>query len=254
MFIRESGSGPSVLLLHGVPSSPADFAPLVERLERSRRVIVPEMPGYLRSSLDDATYSIRRSVEILDEALAARGVTEVSVVGFSAGALRAFGLALDGRVRVSRLVSLSGFAGLDEEGRQGMRYFSGLVRAMAEQWSPDMLAMFVARMLSPAHAAAHPEHAREVLGWLECISPQCLAVELAALGDSEDLCPRLGELRVPILLRAGSLDVAVPISSSHRAAERAPEAELEIVEGKGHALLLEDRDATVESVARFLGA
>lgn len=254
MFVRESGSGPAVLLLHGIPSSPDDFAPLVERLSRSRRVLVPEMPGYARTPMDEATYSFRRSWQLIEEALAERGVTETAVVGFSGGALRAFSLAIEGRLRVSALVSLGGYAGLDETGRKVMRDFAVLARGVENLRLPDLVQIFVARMLSPAHAAAHPEAVEVVTGWLDCIAPSALAVELFSLAESEDLYPRLGELRVPVLARVGSLDMAAPPSMSERIARAVPGAMLQCVEGSGHALMIEDRDGTVESVARFLGA
>jgi len=252
MFVRESGRGPAVLLLHGAPSSPDDFEALTERLAPSRRVLVPVMPGYLNEAIDEETYSIARSVSLLEETLAAHGVAEAAVVGFSAGALRAFGLAFGGRVRVSALVSLGGLAGYDEVGRQSMSAFSALVRSAESLQSPTLLAILLARMLSPA-AAASPEHVARVTRWIECVGPAALSTELAALAVSEDFYPRLPELSIPVLARVGALDMAVPPPLSERIAAAVPGAKLEVVEGKGHALLIEDSEATVESVARFLG-
>lgn len=253
MFVRESGRGPAVLLLHGAPSSPDDFDALTERLAPSRRVLVPVMPGYLNEPIDEGTYSIARSVTLIEEALAAHGVTETAVVGFSAGALRAFGLALGGRVRVSALVTLGGLAGHDEAGRQSMSAFSGFVRSAQSLHDPQLVGLVVARMLSPAGAST-PEHAARVTNWLDCVTREALATELAALAESEDFYPRLGELRIPVLARVGSLDMAAPPPQSERIAAAVPGAKLEVVEGKGHALLIEDSEATIESVARFLGA
>jgi pimeloyl-ACP methyl ester carboxylesterase len=252
MFVRESGRGPAILLLHGAPSSPDDFDALAERLAATRRVLVPVMPGYLNEAIDEGTYSIARSVELIEEALAAHGVTETAVVGFSAGALRAFGLALGGRVRVSALVSLGGLAGYDEAGRQSMRAFSGLVRSVGSLHNPQLVGLLVARMLSPAGAAS-PEHAARVTRWIDCVGPHALATELAALATSEDLHPRLGQLRIPVLARVGSVDVTTPPPLSERIVACVSGAKLEIAEDKGHALLIEDGEATVESVARFLG-
>jgi pimeloyl-ACP methyl ester carboxylesterase len=253
MFVRESGRGPAILLLHGAPSSPDDFDALAERLAPSRRVLVPVMPGYLSEAMDEGTYSIARSVALIEEALAAHGVAETSVVGFSAGALRAFGLAFGGRVRVTALVSLGGLAGYDEAGRQSMRAFSGFVRAVGNLHDPQLVGLLVARMLSPAGAST-PEHAARVTKWLDCVTPEALATELAAVAESEDFYPRLGELDIPVLARVGSLDMAAPPPLSERIAAAVPGAKLEVVEGKGHALLIEDSEATIESVARFLGA
>ncbi|UQA62600.1 alpha/beta fold hydrolase [Polyangium aurulentum] len=252
MFVRESGRGPAVLLLHGAPSSPDDFEALAERLAVSRRVLVPVMPGYLSEAMDEGTYTIARSVALIEEALVARGVSEVAAVGFSAGAYRAFALAFGGKVRVSTVVSLGGLAGYDEAGRQSMNAFATFIRSATSLQRPAMTGILLTRMLSPTGAAS-PEHAAQVAKWIDCVEPQALATELAGLATSEDFYPRLPELRIPVLARVGSLDMAVPPPLSERIVASVPGAKLEIVEGKGHALLIEDREATVESVARFLG-
>jgi pimeloyl-ACP methyl ester carboxylesterase len=99
MFIREYGSGRAVLMLHGAPSAPTDFDPVVLRLLTTRRVLLPDMPGYGKSPYEP-NLSIPRSVELIDQELISRGIEEVSVIGFSMGAWRALLLALDGKTRV----------------------------------------------------------------------------------------------------------------------------------------------------------
>jgi pimeloyl-ACP methyl ester carboxylesterase len=252
MFIRESGSGPAVLLLHGSPSSPHDFDPLMERLADSRKVLAPVMPGYMGESMDEATYSIAGSIALIEDALLARGVTEVAAVGFSAGALRAFGIALGGRIRVSTLVSLGGLAGYDEADRQVLRGFASLIRSRKDMGSPELIQILAMRMLSPG-ACARPELIARMAAWIECSDPASLAVELNALADSESYYPQLHELHIPLLARVGSLDQAAPPIFSERMTEAIPGAKLEIVEGKGHALLIEDEGPTLDSVTRFLG-
>src|SRR5260221_607958 len=45
LFADVHGDGPTVVLLHGVPSSPADFGVLVDALAKRHRVLVPHAPG-----------------------------------------------------------------------------------------------------------------------------------------------------------------------------------------------------------------
>ena len=252
MFIREYGSGRAVLLLHGSPSAPTDFDPLVRRLEASFRVLLPDMPGY-GDSAHVPGLSIARSVELIDEELVSRGIDEVAVVGFSLGAWRALLLALDGKTRVSAIVALGGHAGLDDEQRAVMKQFAALLRGTPSLRQPFVEQMMAARMLSPESAAKNPSVVAAATGWLDWPEVDALADELEAMATTETSYDRLGALRMPVLARVGELDVAAPLVFSQRIVAAVPGARLEVVSGKGHALLLEDTGATVASIAAFLG-
>lgn len=253
MFIREYGSGPAVLLLHGSPSAPTDFDPLVRRLEGSRRVLLPDMPGYGDSPYESGL-SIARSVTLIDDALASLGIEEVAVVGFSLGAWRALLLALDGKTRVTAIVTLGGHAGLDEEHRAIMKQFAEILRGTPSLRQPFVEEMMTARMLAPDSAKTNPAFVAATTGWLDWPEPEALADELEAMATTAPSYDRLGALRLPVLARVGALDVAVPPPLSERIVASIPGARLEIVEGKGHALMVEDTDATVDSIVSFLGA
>jgi len=253
MFIREYGSGHAVLLLHGSPSAPTDFDPLVQRLNTTRHVLLPDMPGYGQSPYEPGL-SIPRSVELIDETLISRGLEEVSVIGFSLGAWRALLLALDGKTHVNALVLLGGVAGLDEEGVAIMQSFAKRLRGTESLRQPYLEETMTTRMLSPESARTNPAAVAAASGWLDWPNPESLADELEAMAITMPCYDRLNTLRIPVLARVGSLDVATPANLSQLIVDAIPGAKLEIVEGKGHALLLEDTDATVASVAAFLGA
>jgi len=253
MFVRDTGSGDAVLLLHGSPSAPTDFLPLVERISQTRRVLLPDMPGYGATPFEPGL-SLERSVELIDAELVSRGIDEVAVVGFSLGAWRALLLALDGNTRVRAIVSLAGHAGFEDEGRASMRFFADLARGVPSLRHPAVEPRMPERMLSRAHAEAHPEHVAAVLAWLDWPTPEALAAEMDAAANASPAYDKLGGLNIPLLARVGTLDVAAPPEISRRIVENVKGARLELVEGKGHALLLEDTEATVESIANFLGA
>ncbi len=252
MFIREYGSGRAVLALHGAPSAPTDFDPLVQKLQATWRVLLPDMPGYGKSPYLP-NLSIPRSVEIIDEELISRGIKEVSVIGFSLGAWRAFLLALDGKTRVNAIVSLGGIAGLDPEHAVMMLGFAKTLRGSESLRQPHMEEVMTARMLSPESARNNPTAVAAAAGWLDWPNPESLADELEASAITVPCYDRLKNLRIPVLARVGALDIASPPPLSQRIVEAIPGAKLEIVEGKGHALLLEDTDATVASIMSFLG-
>jgi pimeloyl-ACP methyl ester carboxylesterase len=216
-------------------------------------VLLPDMPGYGKSR-NEPGLSIPRSVEIIDEVLISRGIKEVSVIGFSLGAWRAFLLALDGKTKVNAIVTLGGIAGLDAEGAAMMQGFAQALRGTQSLRQPYLEETMTTRMLSPESARNNPVAVAAAMGWLDWPNPESLADELEAMAKTPPCYDRLNTLRVPVLARVGALDVATPVALSQLIVDSITGAQLEIVEGKGHALLLEDADATISSIATFLGA
>ena len=58
LHVALRGSGSAVVLLHGTPSSPEDFEPLVAALAESHRVLVPHFPGYGQTPPDAGLLSL----------------------------------------------------------------------------------------------------------------------------------------------------------------------------------------------------
>ncbi len=253
MFVREKGNGPAVLLLHGTPSSPHDFLPLVNRLTPKYRVLLPDMPGYGQSRFPPGDYTWARSIELVEEELQAREVTALdAVIGVGAGAHRALAIALNGRIPVRAVVSLGGFAGLDASMRTGLNGLAQVIKVVPHLRDHTLQQFFVSRSLAPSYADSHPEETDRVMNWLNETTPFALGWELDALSHSEDLTPRLGGLKVPVLVRVGALDQTSPVALSEQLARALPNATLQVVPDTAHALLMEDLEPTVETVMTFI--
>jgi pimeloyl-ACP methyl ester carboxylesterase len=235
-------------MLHGAPGSQEQFAPLVDALAASHRILIPSMPGYGKSTRLHGDRSLGRVTRMLEAALTERGISEVAIVGHSLGGYRALALAFSRQITVRRLVVLAGFAGLDEGDRALFRGFAKVLR----EGTVDLRPVQLARAFPEAYAAANPKDASIVSRLLDSVPPEVLADEMDAIADSEDLRPRLGALSTPIVVRVGELDAAVPIAWCGAIASGAPKASLEIVPGVGHMLLMENRAATVASVVAAL--
>jgi len=183
---------------------------------------------------------------LVEEALAARGVREAHVVGFSGGAYRAFALACRGTLRVASLVSLAGAANFEEDEKKGLADYVGMLRA-----GVDPVPILIDLMLSPRGRESIASVA-DISSWSAAVLPDDLARELEAFVAAPDLRSQVAQLTIPILLRVGSIDAASPPERSRRIAAVARDARLEEVPGVGHALLCEDFDSTAASVERHL--
>lgn len=247
------GPGPVTLLLHGAPTAPLEyFQPLIDALSPSRRLLLPDSPGYGRSAPLPPPYSLARLEAETEQMLLDHCVREVDVVGFSFGAFRGLSLALSSRVRVRKAVLMGAFAVLTDEHRAAFHGLASTLRAKSS-FDPALRQSLPAGMLAPAALAANPSLAKQIDRWLDATTPQVLSDELEAVTGPTRFDPRLASLQVPILLRVGALDAATPAAYSEGLAKLLPRATLQVVPGCGHALLLEDAPETVRAILEFLG-
>lgn len=133
------GSGPAVVLLHGTPSSPDDFALLIGRLAGRRKILVPHLPGYGRTRSVPHPYELEGVIAGLEGRFASEGVSRAAFVAFSGGAYKALLLALRGRIAVPRMVLFAPVIGFDADVAQGYRDLAAAARVGA------LIASLVAR-------------------------------------------------------------------------------------------------------------
>jgi 4,5:9,10-diseco-3-hydroxy-5,9,17-trioxoandrosta-1(10),2-diene-4-oate hydrolase len=108
LFVAEAGEGYPVVLLHGGgpgATGLSNYSRNIETLAQRYRVIVPDMPGYGRSSkgMDggDPFGFLAKSIRALFDEL---GIERAHLVGNSYGGAAALRLALDTPERVDRMV------------------------------------------------------------------------------------------------------------------------------------------------------
>jgi pimeloyl-ACP methyl ester carboxylesterase len=84
IFYREAGpkDAPTLLLLHGPPSSSRMFEPLFARLSDRYHLIAPDYPGFGRSDWPDPrkfAYTFDRIAEVMNHFTVAVGLTKYSL-------------------------------------------------------------------------------------------------------------------------------------------------------------------------------
>ncbi|MGW4309348.1 alpha/beta fold hydrolase [Streptomyces californicus] len=108
IFAAEAGDGPPVLLLHGGgpgASGVSNYARNITELAKEYRVIVPDLPGYGRSTKGvDGSDPFGHLAEGIRGLLDGLGLEKAHLVGNSYGGACALRLALDTPNRVDRMV------------------------------------------------------------------------------------------------------------------------------------------------------
>src|ERR1039457_2810048 len=107
LHYRIRGAGETVLLIHGLGCSGADWALQVGALEGRFRVIVPDLPGCGYSSAPREPYTIAGCACALWSLLDELEVARVNIVGFSMGGAVALEMALQRPTAVPRLALIN---------------------------------------------------------------------------------------------------------------------------------------------------
>ena len=123
IFYREAGdpSRPTVLLLHGFPTSSHMFRNLIPALADEFHLVAPDYPGYGNSSMptvDEFDYTFDHLADIVETLVARLGIDRYSLYLMDYGAPVGFRLALRHPERVQTLVIQNGNAyneGLDND-------------------------------------------------------------------------------------------------------------------------------------------
>jgi 4,5:9,10-diseco-3-hydroxy-5,9,17-trioxoandrosta-1(10),2-diene-4-oate hydrolase len=108
IFVAEAGTGPAVVMLHGGgpgASGVSNYSRNIDALAQHFRVIVPDMPGYGRSTKDvDQSDPFGFLADMIRGLLDELGIDTAHLVGNSYGGAAALRLALDSPDRVGKLV------------------------------------------------------------------------------------------------------------------------------------------------------
>ncbi len=136
----EAGSGPTVILLHGLGGSTQNWALNISVLAQNFRVIVPDQIGFGKSDKPFINYRIGTYVDYLNQFCKQLKIERASLVGNSMGGwiAAAYAIAFPDRVERLVLVDAAGYAppanfdhrilyGLNPSTREGMKQVASKV-------------------------------------------------------------------------------------------------------------------------------
>jgi len=260
---RMAGEGPVVLLIHGMAGSSRTWRDVMPPLARDHTVIAPDLLGHGESAKPLGDYSLGAYASGLrDLVVGALGVERATIVGQSLGGGVAMQLAYQHPELCERLV-LVGSGGL---GREVSWILRMLTLPAAEYLMPIFFPRFLRdrgnrvstflrdRGIRAPHLA---EMWRAYASLAEPESRQAFVRTLRAVidpgGQTVSAADRLYlAAAVPTLIVWGDRDDIIPVEHARRAHELMPGSRLEIFEGAGHFLHVEQPARFVEVLSDFI--
>jgi len=250
-----TGSGSDVLLLHAGVNDRRSWGPLIAALAARHRCLAPDARGYGETTYEpeDGWSPVADALAVLDNAGSDRAV----VVACSMGGLAGVGLALEHPERVAGLVLIGATV-------SGAPYPEGDPRAeelekqaMAAEESGDLdeVGRLEAWMWLDGPTALQGRVSgpgRDL--FLEMNARALAAPDPGRRADLAAAWPRLGEIRVPVLVLVGELDFVELQAVLEQAAELLPSGRFVRLPGVAHVPHLEGDPRTIAEITGFVDA
>lgn len=269
IFYREAGSRdhPTILLLHGFPTSSYMFRNLMSALADRFHLVAPDYPGYGNSSMptvDEFDYTFDRLAEIVEKFITAIDLKKYSLYVMDYGAPVGYRIAAKNPERVEALIVQNGNA-YDE----GLREFWDPIKAYWQERSPENADKLKHLVTLEATKWQYTNGVRN----LEAISPDTwnmdqhfldrpgnVEIQLTlfySYGTNPPLYPQWQEYfrkyQPPTLIVWGKNDYIFPAEGAYPYKRDLPNLEFHLLD-TGHFALEEDGDAIANHIAQFLAS
>jgi len=263
IFVRESGDGPPVVLLHGFPQTGRCWNAVARELANDHRVLVPDLPGYGRSGRP-TSYDSPTLANTVASFMEAAGAPRAAVVGHDWGGGVAFRLAVGHPDRVERLAVInSPFRKLDLRHGWHMLFFNVplvpeiVLTAAGDRWIDLILRAasenkdaFEPDALDEYHEAYRSlERKRSAFAYYRTVTRRIIASKLP--GRARPSGPR-GSIDMPTLVIWGELDKALPLALAQGILKDIPQARLETIPDAGHFVPEERPERVAQLLKEFL--
>jgi 2-hydroxy-6-oxonona-2,4-dienedioate hydrolase len=245
----ESGSGPAVILLHGLGGDVSNWLPTIGPLSQKYRVIVPDQIGFGRSDKPMINYRVGTLVDFLDALYKELKIERASLVGNSLGGWTAAAFALAHPEKVDRL-ALVDAAGFALTGDINPRALNGLSPSTLEGARQLLSQIFYNKQMFGTDAAAGSMLTRRMMAG----DGYTIQRFIDSIVNGEDVLDKtVSAIKQPTLIIWGREDLLTPLALGERFKKEISGSELLIIEKCGHVPQLEKPAEFNAALMKFLG-
>ncbi|ORM38025.1 alpha/beta fold hydrolase [Williamsia sp. 1135] len=259
---RDEGTGPVLLLIHGMAGSSRTWDAVLPELAKKYRVIAPDLPGHGDSAKPRGDYSLGAFAAFLRDLLRELDVDSATIVGQSLGGGVAMQFTYQHPEYCERLI-LIGSGGLGPDVNWTLRLLSAPGAELVLPIIAPRPVLDVGNKIRSwlSSAGVHSPRADET--WRSYSSLSDRETRQAFLRTLRSVVDYRGQAvsamnrlylnsEMPTLLIWGDHDKIIPVAHGYAAHEAIPGSRLEVLEGIGHYPHAEAPAAVVKIIDDFL--
>lgn len=242
------GNGPALFLIHGIGARKTGWSKLIDHLKADFTCIAYDLRGHGSSPLPGGRFGLDALVDDLEALRARLGIEKAHFAGHSLGGMigPAYARRYPQHVLSLGLYSTAAFRTPDDSAK-----VKAVVAAMRDKGIGQVLDTLTARWFTDAFVARRPE----IIEWRKRqvmeTDPEVFLNVFDIYAETE-MAPWLHEVTAPALVLTGELDAGCNPRLNRQIAAALPNAELVILEGLKHAILIEATERVVPPVRAFL--
>jgi pimeloyl-ACP methyl ester carboxylesterase len=245
-----SGSGPTLLMVHGAPADSRTWQWMVPDLERDHTVVAWDAPGFGQSSDIDDTWRAAQFADALAAFVDALGLGQPHVVGHSFGTMIALTLFQRHADVPASLVLIGGYAGWagslpPTEVTRRLEMFLSMAE-LGDAFDPKSYPGLFTELIPAERDRALAAMMRDN------IRPATIRAA-GHVGAETDLRAVLPTVDRPTLILHGAADARSPLTNAEALHAGIPRSQLAVLPELGHACVVEDPERCAMEIRRFVG-
>ncbi|KZS81080.1 hypothetical protein A4G29_22515 [Mycobacterium kansasii] len=262
---RIAGSGPAILLVHGIGDNSTTWTGIHAKLAQRFTVIAPDLLGHGKSDKPRADYSVAAYANGMRDLLGVLDIERVTVIGHSLGGGVAMQFAYQFPQLVDRLI-LVGAGGVTKDVNVVFRLASlpmgaealALLRLPMVRPTVQVVGRVLGLAIGSTALGRDLPNVLRILDDLpEPTASSAFTRTLRAVVDWRGQIVTMLDRcyltqAIPVQIIWGSRDVVVPVRHARLAHAAMPGSHLEIFEGSGHFPFHDDPARFIDTVQRFI--
>jgi pimeloyl-ACP methyl ester carboxylesterase len=249
----EAGSGPNVILLHGLGGDASNWAATIPALAKSFHVFAPDQIGFGASDKPLANYRVGMLVDFLDSFCKKLAIGKATVVGNSLGGWTAMAFTIAHPEKVERmvLVDSAGFSFEHLGGSKPTHEMLEVMNVSTVEGAKALIGVIFANKSMATDAVAETilaEHLRKNDGYT-------IERFIDSILRSEDVVDgKLSKIKIPTLVMWGREDLLTPLAGGKMMANEISGSEMVILDHCGHVPQMECAAPFNAALLKFMNA
>lgn len=251
LYYEKCGTGPTVVLLHGLPCDHHIWNDLTSKLSNRFTFILPDFPGAGESPEDLSAITLKDIALAVSSILDKENILQTIVAGHSMGGYTALAFAKMFPERTKAISLIHSSSAADTEEKKQNRLKSMALIRKGEDAKKVFIKALILNLFDNDFKTTHAQTIQESINKGNLLSSNTLIRWYEALMNREDTTPILQNADFPIQWILGENDNATHLNSTLKLAHIAGFNDICIYKNCGHMSMLEKPEKLSQDLERF---